>query len=285
MIKESVDKIKIKTKNAAFKMALRLPLDSFIFRCVLVVFTFWTAWLSRKTTANLLRYKKAVNNTEGNIRFLFNCYFRKSYDRIFPHLLAEDPERYMKYVRIEGVEHIKRLREKNTGVIMLSGHFGPAFRTLVFKEALGLNVSTFSDGSYRKKISTSSAKLYRINSSLPYYAVGEEKQFQEALTRGEWISFLDDVPVKKRDPENFSIFGREIYVSELPFKTSLQYNIPILFVGVTRKNRRYYISVEPMEKFGSQKEGLGKYVRLLEKVLSADPYSGIFIAENHFKIS
>ena len=45
----------------------------------------------------------------------------------------------------------------------------------------------------KKKVCNSSAKLHKINSSFPYYAVGEEKQFQEGLLRKEWINFLNDV--------------------------------------------------------------------------------------------
>lgn len=282
MIKKAVAKFKEKTKSNIFKFSLRVPLESWRFSLILFFFTFWTAYVSRPYFGNILKYKRAIKNSDGNLKFLFNCFFRKSYDRLFPQLLAEDPGKYLKYVRIEGEEHIRRLREKNTGVILLSGHFGPAFRSLVFKEALGMDVSTFSDGNYRKKISNSSAKLYRINSSFPYYAVGEEKQFQEALQRGEWINFLNDVPLKKRDSQNFTLFGKEMYVSELPFKVSLKNNIPILFVGVTRKKLRYHVSVMPMDNFSTQKEGLSKYILLLEKVLSADPYSGVFIAERHF---
>jgi len=286
MIKESVAQFKEKTKNSAFKAVLRLPPDSCIFRFVLVVFTFWTAYLSRKRIANLLKYKKAVNNTEGNIRFLFKCYFRKSYDRIFPHLLAENPGKYLKYVRMEGEEHIKRFKENNTGVIVLSGHFGPAFRTLLFKEVYSMPVSTFVDSSYKIKVCNSPAKLYRINSSFPYYGVGEEKQFREALQRGEWINFLNDVPLmKKRDSQNIAILGQRVFLSELPFKVSVNDNIPILFIGVTLKKLRYTVSALPMDKFDTQKNGLGKYLLLIENVLRADHYSGIYIGENHFKIS
>jgi lauroyl/myristoyl acyltransferase len=282
MIEKAIAKFKENIKTNVLKYSLSVPLNSWRFSLVLFLFTFWTAYLTRSGIANILKYKKALNNSQGNVGFLFNCFWNKSYDRLFPHLLAEDPARYMRYVRVEGEEHIKRLKARNTGVILISGHFGPAFRSLVFKEAFGMDVSSFSNVSVRKKVSSSSAKLYRRNSSFPYYAVGEEKQFQEALIRGEWINFLNDIPLKKRDSQNFTLFGKEIYMSELPFKTSIQYNIPILFVSVTRKEHRFYVSILPIDKFSTQKEGLRKYILLLEKMLSTDPYSGIFIAEHHF---
>jgi hypothetical protein len=51
---------------------------------------------------------------------------------------------------------------------------------------------------------------------------------------------------------------------------------------MTRKKLRYHVTVMPMDNFSTQKEGLSKNILLLEKLLSADPYSGVFIAEHHF---
>lgn len=71
-------------------------------------------------------------------------------------------------------------------------------------------------------------------------------------------------------------------MSELPFKISIQYNIPILFVGITKRKRQYYVSIIPIDDFNTQQEGLKKYIALIEKLLCRDPYAGNFIAETHF---
>jgi hypothetical protein len=282
-IKSAIKKFKKKVNNAVFKISLRTPLNSYRFGFILIVITLWNVYRCRAKIGNLARYKKAANNAQPDILFIFNCFMAESYGRIFPHLLAEEPGRYMKYISIEGKDYVRQLIDKDTGVILISGHFGPMFRSFLFKEAFGKDVSSFSNADYKKKVCNASTKLYRIISSFPYYAVGEEKQFQDGLLRGEWINFLNDVPVKKRDSNNQTLFGKNIYLSELPFKVAIKYNIPILFIGITRNNRQYTVSIRPMDEFNTPKEGLEKYIALLAELLSKDPYASTYIADNHFK--
>ena len=281
-IKNAIEKFKKKVKNVVFKIALRTPLNSYRFLSILVVITLWTIYRNRAKIRNIARYKKAINNSQLNIIFIFNCFIGESYNRIFPHLLAENPGRYMKYVCIEGKDYVRQLIDKDTGVILISGHFGPMFRSLLFKEAFEKDVSSFASTDYKNKVCNASAKLYKISSSFPYYAVGEEKQFQDGLLRREWINFLNDVPVKKRDSNNHTLFGKNIYLSELPFKVAIKYNIPILFVGVTRNKCQYTVSILPIDEFNTPKEGLGKYIALLTELLCNDPYASIYIADYHF---
>ncbi|MGA3281269.1 MAG: hypothetical protein ABSD50_09820 [Smithella sp.] len=281
-IKNATEKFKQKVKNAVLKIALQTPLNSYRFHFILVVITLWNIYRNRAKIKNLARYKKATNNSQLNIIFIFNCFMAESYSRIFPQLLAENPGRYMKYICIEGKDYVRQLMDEDTGVILISGHFGPMFRSLLFKEAFGKEVSSYAHMAYKKKISNASVKLYRINSSFPYYAVGEEKQFEEGLLRREWINFLNDVPVKKRDSNNQTLFGKNIYLSELPFKMAIKYNIPILFVGMTRNKRQYTVSILPIDEFNTPKEGLEKYIALLAEFLCKNPYASMYIAENHF---
>ena len=102
------------------------------------------------------------------------------------------------------------------------------------------------------------------------------------MLRREWINFLNDVPVKKRDSNNQTLFGKNIYLSELPFKMAIKYNIPILFVGMTRNKRQYTVSILPIDEFNTPKEGLEKYIALLAEFLCKNPYASMYIAENHF---
>jgi lauroyl/myristoyl acyltransferase len=281
-IKYAIIDYKIKVKKLVLKTALWTPLNSHRFTFMLSVLTLWYAFRCGQKIPGILRYKKAIHNSENNIAFVFNCFLSHNYDRIFPHLLAENPEKYLQYVSIEGKEYVRELAGRNTGVILISGHFGPMFRTLLFKEAFGIGVSSFSNAYLKDKVSNSLAKLHKVNSSYTYYAVGEEKQFQEGLLRKEWINFLNDLPLKKRESNNQTLFGKKIYLSELPFKLSLKYNIPVLFVGTTRIKRQYYVTIMPINGFHTQQEGLGMYLALVEKLLCRDPYASIYIAETFF---
>ena len=281
-IKNAIEKFKKQLKKIVLKTALRTPLNSCRFSFILVVSTLWNAYVFRKKIGNILMYKNALNNSQKNIVFLANYFLSKTYDRIFPHLIAENPKKYLKYVSIEGKEYVRQLMDKDMGVILVSGHFGPPFRALLFKEVFGIGVSSFVSVDYKKTIFNSSAKIHKISSSFPVYTLGEEKQFQEGLLRREWINFLNDVPVKKRGFNHHILFDKKIYFSEFPFKVSIKYNIPILFIGITRIKRQYYVSILPIDEFCTQEEGLVKYIALVEKLLGHDPYAGLYIAENHF---
>ncbi len=275
MIREIKKKIFIET-------VLKIPLNLYRFFFMMFFFTLRNLRKQRNAIGNIIRYKKALNSSQSNVMFVFNCFLSKIYDMIFPHLLAENPKKYLKYVCIEGKEYVRQCLDINTGVILISGHCGPNFRALLFKEIFGIDVSTFIGSIWKEKICNSSAKFYKINSSFKYYTVGEEKQFQEGLLRKEWIIFLNDCPVIKRGSINYTLLGKNVYFSELPFKVSIKYKIPILFVGTTRIKHRYHVSILPIDKFQTQQEGLEKYIKLIEELLCRDPYAGFYIAESQF---
>ena len=285
-ITNAIKEFKGGVKKVVLKTALWTPLNSYRFFFVLVVSTLWYTYTFRKKIGNILGYKKALNNSQKNIVFLFNYFLNKTYDRIFPHLIVENPKKYLKYVCIEGEEYVRQLMDNDRGVILISGHFGPMFRTLrtlLFKEVFGIGISSFASVDTKNIYCNSSEKIHKIMSSFPIYAVGEEKQFLEGLLRKEWISFLNDVSLKKRaSSRNHTLFGKNVYFSELPFKLSIKYNIPILFLGTTRIKRQYLLSILPIDEFSTQEEGLEKYIALIEKLLCHDPYGDNFIAERYF---
>jgi lauroyl/myristoyl acyltransferase len=282
VIKNAIEEFARRMKKVVLKIAFRLPIKSCRFFFVLLVSTFWYVYTGRKIIGNILRYKEALNNSQKNIVFLFNYFLNKTYDRIFPHLIAENPGKYLKYVCIEGEEYVRRIMDNDRGVILISGHFGHMFTQLLFREAFGISISAFASAEQRKIFCNSSEKINKIISSLPIYAVGEEKQFQEGLLRKEWIAFLNDVPVAKRSSHRRTLFGKKIYFSELPFKLSIKHSIPIIFVGITIIKRQYIFSILPIDGFYTQEEGLEKYITLIEKFLLRDPYVGSYIAEHYF---
>jgi hypothetical protein len=281
-IENAVKEFKWGVKKVILKIALWIPLNSYLFLFVLVISTLWTAYASGKKIENILEYKNALKNHQKNIVFLFNYFLNKTYDRIFSHLIAENPKKYLKYVCIEGEEYVRQLMDNNRGVILITGHFGPEFRTLLFKEVFGIGTSVFMSEENKIIVCNSSAQKYKIIASFPIYVVGEESQFLEGLLRKEWIIFLNDVSLKKRGSLNHTLFGKNIYFSELPFKLSIKYNIPILFLGTTRIKRKYYVSIFPIDEFCTQEEGLKKYIVLLERLLCHDPYGDNFIVEHYF---
>ena len=283
MIENTVKRFKGGVKKVVLKIAFRTPLNSYRFFFVLVVSTLWIAYTSKRKIGNILEYKNALKNPQKNILFLFNYFLNKTYDRIFSRLIAEDPNKYLKYVCIEGAEYVRQFMDNDRGVILITGHFGPVFRTLLFKEVFGIGPSSFMSADNKKVFCNSFTKKNQIISSFPIYVVGEENKFLEGLMRKEWIFFLNDVPLKKRASCKHTLFGKNIYFSELPFKLAIKYNIPILFIGTTRIKRQYRLSIIPIDEFYTQEEGLEKYIALIEKMLCHDPYKGNCIAEECFK--
>ena len=269
-------------KRLFMETALKTLPGSYRFRFLMALFTLRNVKKQRHVIQKIIQYKKVLNYPQNNITFVFNCFLSLSYDMLFPHLLVENPQKYLQYVSIEGEEYVRRLLDQDTGVILISGHFGPKFRAILFKEALGINTPSFIGPAYRDKIANSSSKLYKTLSLYKYYIVGEEKQLQEGLRKKEWIVFLNDYPVKKKESNNQTMFGKKVYFSELQFKISLEQNIPLLFFGTTRIKHKYQISILPLDNFQTKQEGLEKYVALVEGLLHRDPYAGFFTAEHHF---
>ncbi len=231
----------------------------------------------------IVRYKEALGSTENNARFVFKCFYSLSYDMLYRHLFAENPQKYLQYIHMDGKEHVRRLIAQDTGVILISGHFGPKIRNLMFKEVFGIDAASFVSPDYKEEIDTSSGKLYETLSLYKYYLVGEERKLQEGLKKKEWIIFLNDYPVKKRDSNIQTLFGKRVYFSELPFKLALELNIPLLFFGTTRIKNQYQVSILPLDNFKTKKEGLSKYISIVEDLLRRDPYAGFFTAANQFE--
>lgn len=142
------------TGKYILKTALVIPLNSFRFSFILVVITLWDILNCRKIIGSLLRYRKAIKSTQTSF-ILFKCFMSRNYDWLFQYLIAENPKQYLQYVCMEGEEYVRRLMKKDTGVILISGHFGPLFRTLIFKEIFGIGVSNFA-GVVNKNIFTTS---------------------------------------------------------------------------------------------------------------------------------
>jgi len=264
------------------KAALMVPLNSYRFRMILIIVTLWDILHCLKKIKNFLRYQKAMKNSQNSVIFIFNFFLGANYNWLFKDLIAENPKKYLQYVCIEGEGHVKKLMERDTGVLLVTGHFGPFFLTLLFKEFFSIRTSSFASVRNKKIFTTSFEKRNKIISSNPIYAVGEETQMQEGLLKKQWINFYNDVPVAKRGSLSYTLFGKNVYMSELPFKISLQYNIPILFIGITKNKLQYHVSITPLDDFDTQQEGLGKYVALIETLLCRDPSSGCFIAIEHF---
>jgi lauroyl/myristoyl acyltransferase len=277
---------KARVKKVVYKITLWTPLNSYLFSFVLVISTFWNAYVCRKKIVKILRYKKAIKNSQKNIVFLFNYFLNKTYDTIFIYLITENPKKYLKYICIEGEEYMSQLKlmDNDRGVILITGHFDPEFRTLLFKEVFGIGISSFMNADNKKKFYNSSKKQHKIICSFPIYSVGEEKQLVEGLLRKEWIIFLNDVPVKKRGFRHYTLFGKNINFSELPFKLSIKYNIPMLFLGTTRIKRQYLLSILPIDEFYTKEEGVERYTALIEKFLCHDPYAINIIAEEYLDL-
>ncbi len=271
-------------KNRLFiKAALKMSPGSCGFTLLMTLFTLQNLKKEKYAIERIVRYKEALGSTENNARFVFKCFYSLSYDMLYRHLFAENPQKYLQYIHMDGKEHVRRLIAQDTGVILISGHFGPKIRNLIFKEVFGIDAASFVSPDYKEEIDTSSGKLYETLSLYKYYLVGEERKLQEGLKKKEWIIFLNDYPVKKRDSNIQTLFGKRVYFSELPFKLALELNIPLLFFGTTRIKNQYQVSILPLDNFKTKKEGLSKYISIVEDLLRRDPYAGFFTAANQFE--
>ena len=133
-IKNTIKELKGGLEKVISRIVPWTPLNSRRFSFLLIVSKLWTAYEFRNKIGNLLMHKKALNNSQKSILFIFNCFLNKTYDRIYPHVMAENPMKYLKDVCIEGEEYVRQLIDNDRGVILISAHFGPMFLlTLLFK--------------------------------------------------------------------------------------------------------------------------------------------------------
>ena len=280
--KEAEDAFRNFKKRLFIKTVLKMSPGSCGFTLLMALFTLQNLKKEKYAIERIVRYKEVLGSSENNARFVFKCFYSRSYDILYRHLFVENPQRYLQYIHIDGKEHVRRLLGQDTGVILISGHFGPNIRNLLFKEVFGIDAVAFVGPTYKEEIDTSSGKLYETLSLYKYYLVGEERQLQEWLKKNEWIVFLNDYPVKKRESNIQTLFGKRVYFSELPFKLALELNIPLLFFGTTRIKNQYQVSIMPLDNFKTKQEGLAKYISIVEDLLRRDPYASFFTATNQF---
>lgn len=280
--KEAEDAFRNFKKRLFIKTVLKMSPGSCGFTLLMALFTLQNLKKEKYAIERIVRYKEVLGSSENNARFVFKCFYSRSYDILYRHLFVENPQRYLQHIHIDGKEHVRRLLGQDTGVILISGHFGPNIRNLLFKEVFGIDAVAFVGPTYKEEIDTSSGKLYETLSLYKYYLVGEERQLQEGLKKNEWIVFLNDYPVKKRESNIQTLFGKRVYFSELPFKLALELNIPLLFFGTTRIKNQYQVSIMPLDNFKTKQEGLAKYISIVEDLLRRDPYASFFTATNQF---
>jgi len=280
--KEAEDAFRNFKRRLFIKTVLKMSPGSCGFTLLMALFTLQNLKKEKYAIERIVRYKEVLGSSENNARFVFKCFYSRSYDMVYRHLFVENPQKYLQYIHIDGKEHVRRLLGQDTGVILISGHFGPNIRNLLFKEVFGIDAVAFVGPTYKEEIDTSSGKLYETLSLYKYYLVGEERQLQEGLKKKEWIVFLNDYPVKKRESNIQTLFGKRVYFSELPFKLALELNIPLLFFGTTRIKNQYQVSILPLDNFKTKQEGLAKYISIVEDLLRRDPYASFFTATNQF---
>ncbi len=221
------------------------------------------------------KYKYAIGNNKNSMQFILNTFSRQTTDTILSMVLYKYPDCFSKYVIVEGEDYVKEFQRTNKGVLVIGNHGGPLMlQTYLFSKVFNIPLSSYS-APWLKSETYLSKEINQLVQQSPVYFTGEEKKFLKALLSGEWINILLDVDVNEHQSPNCTFANHPIQLSQFPFRISLKYNIPILYLEIKRGGNgdKIQINIRPINKFSKPEDGLNKYVQFLESTIFSDYYS------------
>ena len=254
--------------------AFRIPAR--ILPIIMLPLALLRAGTSLRSWPQLLRYRDITGCPDNKIFFLFNYFFRRSTEPILGMMICEKPEKFLPQIRITGGEHVTKLKDSAHGVLVIGNHGGPQLlQSFLFAQVFGVPLGSYTDRFNRwARERPALTACERIFKSQPCYRTGQEKALLKGLLSGVWVNMLLDSPLQQQLLNNCRLLGSDVALSQFPFRISLQYAVPLLFVGIERsaESGRILVTIEPIENFDNPLEGLSLYVEKLEKILRTDPY-------------
>ena len=201
-----------------------------------------------------------------------------NYGRIFaeyPHLKNFRNNKLKKFINVEGIENLKKIKDENKSVVFISGHFNNFELMAMQIEMAGINLAAIYrplNNIFLNKIMEKIRKNYICKKQIKKGRAGS-RDIIENLQQGGSIALMIDQRVTEGVKTNF--FGYPATTTTIPEQIIKKYKCDVVPIYIERKNN-YYFNMKvskPLNFDSNLKDGeiTEKLNFVLEEMINKNP--------------
>ena len=166
-----------------------------------------------------------------------------NYGRIFaeyPHLKSFRNNKLNKFIKIDGLEHLKKIKNNNKPVVFISGHFNNFELMAMQIEKSGINLAAIYRPLNNMFLNQTMEKIrttYICNKQIKKGRSGT-RQVLESLKKGYSIALMIDQRVTEGSKINF--FGNLASTTTIPAQIIKKYKCDLVPIYIERRNNYYF---------------------------------------------
>ena len=238
-----------------------------------------------KTVGQIFRSKSLIvkNIEKSKIKLKNNSYdaaknILGNYGRIFaeyPHLKNFRNNKLSKFIKIEGLKYLEKIKNENKPVVFISGHFNNFELMAMQIEKSGINLATIYrplNNMFLNKTMENIRINYICKKQIKKGRSGT-RQVLENLKKGCSIALMVDQRVTEGSKVNF--FGNPASTTTIPAQIIKKYKCDLVPIYIERKNKYFfkmYVS-EPIKVSSSKNQAeVSLFInKILEKMILKNP--------------
>ena len=238
-----------------------------------------------KTLGPIFRSKSLIvkNIEKSKIKLKNNSYdaaknILGNYGRIFaeyPHLKNFRNNKLSKFIKIEGLKYLEKIKNENKPVVFISGHFNNFELMAMQIEKSGINLATIYrplNNMFLNKTMENIRINYICKKQIKKGRSGT-RQVLENLKKGYSIALMVDQRVTEGSKVNF--FGNPASTTTIPAQIIKKYKCDLVPIYIERKNKYFfkmYVS-EPIKVSSSKNQAeVSLFInKILEKMILKNP--------------
>ncbi len=238
-----------------------------------------------KTLGPIFRSKSLIvkNIEKSKIKLKNNSYdaaknILGNYGRIFaeyPHLKNFRNNKLSKFIKIEGLKYLEKIKNENKPVVFISGHFNNFELMAMQIEKSGINLATIYrplNNMFLNKTMENIRINYICKKQIKKGRSGT-RQVLENLKKGCSIALMVDQRVTEGSKVNF--FGNPASTTTIPAQIIKKYKCDLVPIYIERKNKYFfkmYVS-EPIKISSSKNQAeVSLFInKILEKMILKNP--------------
>jgi len=166
-----------------------------------------------------------------------------NYGRIFaeyPHLKSFRNNKLNKFIKIDGLEHLKKIKNNNKPVVFISGHFNNFELMAMQIEKSGINLAAIYRPLNNMFLNQTMEKIrinYICNKQIKKGRSGT-RQVLKSLKKGYSIALMIDQRVTEGSKINF--FGSLASTTTIPAQIIKKYKCDLVPIYIERRNNYYF---------------------------------------------
>ena len=201
-----------------------------------------------------------------------------NYGRIFaeyPHLKNFRNEKLNKFIEIDGIEHLNKIKNSGKPVVFISGHFNNFELMAMQIEKSGINLAAIYrplNNLFLNQTMEKIRKKYICKKQIKKGRSGT-RQVLESLKKGYSIALMVDQRVTEGSKINF--FGNLASTTTIPAQIIKKYKCDLVPIYIERLNNYFfkmYVSKPIIISTGKSQKEISSFInKILEKMIIKNP--------------